>query len=79
MKKSDLAEIKKTDKKSLEGQVKKVREEIVDLVLDKSMGKMTNLKAIKSKRRDLAQMMTVLKQKQLMEELESGQKEAKNG
>lgn len=79
MKKSDLAEIKKTDKKSLEGQANKVRREIVDLVLDKSMGKMTNLRAIKNKKRDLAQIMTVLTQKQSLEVLEDIQKENENG
>lgn len=71
MKKNDFAEIKKSDRKSLEAIVKKVQGEIADLILDKSMGKVTNLKAIKNKRKDLAQMLTVLQQKQELEELEN--------
>lgn len=70
MKKNDLAEIKKIDMKSLKERAKKVRSEILSLTLDKNMGKLTNLKVIVFKRRDLAQMETVLRQKQLLEELE---------
>lgn len=70
MKKNDLAEIKKIDEKALKERAKKLEQEIVDLHFDKGMGKMTNPKQIKNKRRDLAQMLTVLKQKQLIEQLE---------
>ncbi|MCL5784263.1 MAG: 50S ribosomal protein L29 [Patescibacteria group bacterium] len=65
-----MAEIKKIDIKSLKDRAKKVQSEILSLTLDKSMSKLSNLRVIKSKRRDLAQMLTVLKQKQLLEVLE---------
>ncbi len=78
MKKSDLAEIKKTDIKNLEGQIKKAEEEIAKLTLDKVTNKMTNLKAIKNKRKDLAQMQTVLQQKVVLAAFEAAQKEEKN-
>jgi ribosomal protein L29 len=70
MKRNDLAEVKKTDIDILKTRAKKTKGEIADLVLDKNMDKMSNLRAIKNKRRDLAQIMTVLRQKQLLKELE---------
>lgn len=71
MKKSELAEIKKMDIKTLGEKTKKAKEGLAGLTLDKSMGKLANLREIKSRRRDLAQILTILKQKQLLEELES--------
>lgn len=70
MKKNDLAEVKKMDIKQIKEKVKKTRTEIAGLVIDKNMGKLANLKAVKSKRRDLAQTLTVLKQKELLEKME---------
>lgn len=73
MKKNDLAEIKKLDIKSLSERAKKAREELMNLRLEKVAKKLTNLRAIKSKGKDLAQILTVLRQKQLLEELEDKQ------
>lgn len=70
MKKTEFAEIKKMDTKALSGKIKKIKEEISDLIIDKNMNKMTNLKSIKTKRNELAKTLTVLKQIQLMESLE---------
>ena len=74
MKKNDLAEIKKMDIKALREKAKKVRAEIVGLVIDKSMNKLPNLKLISLKKKDLAQTLTVMRQKQLIQELEGGEK-----
>lgn len=70
MKKSDLAEIKKMDIKSLDEKVKKSKKELLELMLEKSTSKLTNLKVIKNKRREIAQVLTVLRQKQLLSEME---------
>ena len=70
MKKNDLIDLKKTELKSLLETVKKFKGEIRSLVLDKNMSKLKNLKVIKNKRRDLAQTLTIIRQKQLLEELE---------
>lgn len=70
MKKNDLAEVKKLDIKTINERAKKIKEELFGLVIDKNMNKMTNLKVIKSKRKDRAQLLTVLKQKQLVAVLE---------
>ena len=71
MKKNNLTEKKKMDVGSLKSEAEKVREEIAGLTMDKNTAKLTNLKAVKNKRRDLAQILTVVKQKQLLQELEN--------
>lgn len=73
MKRNDLAEIKKIDIKSVIERIKKAQKEIAGLVIDKNTGKLANLRTIKNRRRDIAQMMTVVKQKQLLEKLEGSE------
>lgn len=70
MRKNDLAEIKKMNVSEVKDRVKKVRKEIIGLVLDKNTGKLANLRGVKSKRRGVAQMLTVLRQKEILAELE---------
>lgn len=71
MKKNDLVQIKILEEKALLGKVKEVRVEINNLIIDKNMNKLKDIKAISKKRLDLAQMLTILRQKQLLRELES--------
>ena len=73
MKRNDLSEVKKIATKDLVERVKKARVELIKLRIDKSMGKVSDLKAILKKRQDLAQLLTVLKQKQLLTEIEKEQ------
>ena len=75
MKKNDLKEVKTLDIKELKVRVVKLKVEVADLTLDKNMKKLKNIKEVVHKRKDLAQVLTVLRQKELLEELES--KEAK--
>lgn len=70
MKKTSFNDIKKMDTKALLEKAKSTKKEIVEKYMDKNMAKLKNLKEIKNKRRDLAQMLTVLRQKQLLKELE---------
>ncbi len=74
MKKNDLTDIKALEIKTLRDRAKKVKSEIADLILDKNMSKLKDLKSISKKRKDLAQVLTVLRQKELLEELEGGSK-----
>ncbi|MBI2022517.1 50S ribosomal protein L29 [Candidatus Daviesbacteria bacterium] len=69
MKKNDLMEVKKLDIKALIDKSKALKNEISELVLDKNMDKLKDLKVISKKRKDLAQTMTVIRQKQLIEKL----------
>lgn len=77
MKKNDLAEMKKADKKTLNESAAKIYKNLVTLVLDKNMEKLKNKKEIKNKRRDLAQILTIKRQKELMSGLEDQLKEGK--
>lgn len=70
MKKTAFTEIKKMDIKPLLEKVQSAQKEILGLILDKSTGKVANVKVTKNKRKDLSQMMTVLRQKQMLQELE---------
>lgn len=70
MKRQDYMEIVNLDELAIIGRVKKVRTEIADLVLDKNMSALKDVKAIDKKRKDLAQMLTVLKQKQMLKKFE---------
>lgn len=70
MKKNDFAQIKGLDMKELAQKVKVYRQELADLNLDKNMKKLKDLRVIFKKRKDMAQVLTVLKQKQILAELE---------
>lgn len=71
MKRVDLTEIKNLTEGEIFKKVVIAREELVDLSLDKNMGKLKDIKAVVKKRRDIAQMLTILRQKQLLGEVES--------
>lgn len=74
MKRNDLVELKNLDATTLFDRVKKARVEMADLVMDKNMNTLKNLKQMKNKRRDLAQTLTILKQKEIIAQLEKGAK-----
>ncbi len=74
MKRNDLVQIKGLDIKELKGKIKTLREEIAKLVLDKNMKKLKDLKSVFKKRKDLAQVLTVVRQKTILAELESNMK-----
>jgi len=69
MKKNELAQIKGLDIKELTEKAKTLKAEISKLTMEKNMKKLKDLKTISKKRKDLAQILTVLRQKQLLEEL----------
>ncbi len=71
MKKNELTQIKGLDPKELRNKAKNIKDEIANLVMDKNMKKLKDVKKISKKRRDLAQVLTVMRQKELLAELES--------
>lgn len=75
MKRNDLNEVKKQDLKGLDSKLNDLRSELIDLTMQKTLGKLTNLGQVKSKRREIAQVLTVLRQKELLTKLE----EQRNG
>ena len=70
MKKNDLVQIKGLDAKELKSKAKAINIEIADLILDKNMKKIKDLKTISKKRKDMAQILTILRQKELLAQLE---------
>lgn len=70
MKRNELAEIKKLEPIALIARVKKARTELQDLTVDKNMNKLSNLKQLRAKRVEIAQVLTILRQKQIVSELE---------
>ena len=71
MKKQEFAQIKRLDLKELKSKVKTLQDEIASLVLDKNMKKLKDLKMVSKKRKERAQILTLIKQKELLQELES--------
>lgn len=69
MRKRDLIEIKSLDIAALRGKAQVVRHELSGFVLDGNMRKLKDLKTVSKKRKDLAQILTVLRQKEQMAEL----------
>ena len=69
MKRNELVEIKQLDIAGLLKKAEGIKKEILDLVIDKNMRKLKDLKTITKKRKDIAQIFTILKQKQILEQL----------
>ncbi len=70
MKKNEFVIIKGLSIKELKQKAKIFKKEIADLNMDKNMKKLKDLKSIDKKRKDLAQVLTVLNQKELLAKLE---------
>lgn len=71
MKKNELKQLAAFSTKELVEKAKQLKKEIANLTLDKNMKKLKDTKSIFKKRKDLARVLTVLKQKELLGELES--------
>lgn len=75
MKKNDLQEIKRLDEKALIAKAVLLKQEASNLVLDKNTNVLKDARKIFKVRKDLAQILTVLRQKQLLSELREEKKE----
>ena len=71
MKKNEFAQIKGLGLKELKDKAKMLRGEIADLILDKNMKKLKDLKIVSKKRKERAQVLTIIEQKELLIQLES--------
>lgn len=70
MKKNDFVEIRNANLTELSKKILAAQTAVADLVMDKNMGKLKDLKAVMKKKKDIAQMKTVFNQKHLLGELE---------
>lgn len=73
MKRQEFVIIKGLDTKELKEKVKSFKKEIADLNFDKNRKILKDLKSIDKKRKELAQVLTVLNQKKLLAKLEKGE------
>ncbi|MDD5415570.1 MAG: 50S ribosomal protein L29 [Candidatus Daviesbacteria bacterium] len=71
MKKNDFLQIKGLDVRELKVKARTLKEEIANLTLDKNMKKLKDLKMVSKKKKELAQILTIIKQKELLIQLES--------
>lgn len=71
MKRTEFNELKGLEINALLKKVLQTKEELVGLVLEKNMKQLKDKKAVVKKRRDIAQMLTIIKQKQLIMRLET--------
>lgn len=79
MKKNELIQIKGLDIKELKVKEKTLKKEIANLVMDKNMKKIKDLKSVAKLKKDLAQVLTVLGQRQALVEIESKVEEKGEG
>lgn len=70
MKRQQFTEIKQLTVKDILAKVLVGKKELADLILDKNMDKLKDKKVVSKKKKDIAQLLTVARQKQLLEELE---------
>lgn len=75
MKKNDLNQIKGLPVQELLTKIKLLRKEIEDATLDKNMKKLKDLKTVFKKKKDLARILTIVKQRELLEALEPKEQE----
>lgn len=71
MKKTDLLDLKKLDIEVLRQKVSQERNELSNLIMDKKMSKLKDIKTVSKKRKTIAQLMTILRQKEIIKELEN--------
>lgn len=72
MKKNDLKELLGLSIVELEKKSKELIKQIEELTFDKNMKKLKDVKSITKKKQDLARVLTVKRQKEMLEELEVG-------
>lgn len=70
MKKKEYIQIKGLDLKELTVKLNGLRKDLANLVMDKNMKKLKDLKSVSKKKKEIAQILTLIKQKELLATLE---------
>jgi large subunit ribosomal protein L29 len=76
MKKQQLNEIKNKSIKDLKTLVNSLKKEIANLNMDLKLGKLKNVRAISAKRKDVAQVLTIVNQNAAMEKIKKEKENA---
>lgn len=77
MKRNDLQDMKNLDIKALSAKAEEISVEISSLVITKNTSGLKDLKQISRLKKDRAQILTVKRQKSLLEELEAVEEESR--
>lgn len=77
MKKNEFKSLKGLPSGEIAQKAKSLKKEIAEAIFDKNMKKLKDTKSIFKKRKDLARVLTILSQKQLLKELESKMEDKK--
>lgn len=64
-----MKKVKVTETKSLD--IRTLRKELADLTMDKNMKKLKDVKIISKKKKEVAQLLTAMRQKELLAQLEA--------
>lgn len=75
MRRNDLIETKGLEINALILKLHTLKRELSELILDKNMNKLKDLKVLSKKKKDIAQTLTIIRQKAILEELESQNQE----
>jgi len=70
-KKADLVEIKNMDEKALIAKILSLKADYASMIIEKNINKLTDVKAPGKLKRQIAQIATVLRQKQLIKEYQT--------
>ena len=65
MNKDNLKKLREKTTKELKEDVEKTQKELFSLKMDKSIGKLKNLRSISTKRKEIAVIKTIIKEKEL--------------
>lgn len=69
MKKKELIQLRKKSVKDLTVEAQKLREELSKAHIELAVGNVKNVRQVKNLRRDLAQILTILREKQIEAEI----------
>lgn len=76
MKKKDLQQLRSKEREELAKMALDMRQEIISSRADLAAGKKINSKKVKNLRHDLAQILTLLREKEILRKMESEEDEA---
>jgi ribosomal protein L29 len=77
MRKNDLNEIKNANVDAISAKIAQAKKDVTSSIIDKNMNKLGDLKSIYKKKRDIAQLSTILNQKLEVERLEKNLEQMK--
>lgn len=66
MKRQDLEKIRSKSLSQLKNEIQEKRQELLDFRLQAALGKLKNVKEVKLKRKDIARILTIIREKRIV-------------